>query len=81
MTVRLPQLAHAPFFVSLSNLLVYAVLRAVVSLVLTILLTAGSRKTSEPGTTSVGLFEPDSRGCLFSTFGQVHWVHNLRAAG
>jgi deazaflavin-dependent oxidoreductase (nitroreductase family) len=46
-----------------------------------ILLTVTGRKTGEPRTTPVGLFELDGRRYLFSTFGEVNWVHNLRAAG
>ena len=46
-----------------------------------ILLTVTGRKSGQPRTTPVGLFELDGRRFLFSTFGEVNWVRNLRAAG
>ena len=46
-----------------------------------ILLTVYGRKTGLPHTTPVGLFEVGGRRYLFSTFGEVNWVRNLRARG
>jgi deazaflavin-dependent oxidoreductase (nitroreductase family) len=46
-----------------------------------ILLTVHGRKTGLPRTTPVGLFEVAGRRYLFSTFGEVNWVQNLRAKG
>jgi len=37
--------------------------------------------TGEPRTTPVGLFEHNGHRYLFSTFGEVNWVRNLRGAG
>lgn len=46
-----------------------------------VLLTVRGRRTGQPHTTPVGLFEHDGHRYLFSTFGEVNWVRNLRAAG
>jgi deazaflavin-dependent oxidoreductase (nitroreductase family) len=45
------------------------------------LLTIRGRKTGRLRTTPVGLFEVEGRRYVFSTFGEVNWVHNLRSAG
>jgi deazaflavin-dependent oxidoreductase (nitroreductase family) len=81
MTTRLRPLSRAPYFIRLANHLIQAVLRMGVPLGPMILLTVIGRKSGEPRTTPVGLFELDGRRYLFSTFGEVNWVHNLRAAG
>ncbi len=47
----------------------------------TILLTVRGRRTGQPRTTPVGLFERDGHRWLFAQFGDVNWVRNLRAAG
>ncbi len=81
MTTRLRQLSRAPVFVRLANHLIQALLHMGVPLGPMILLTVTGRKTGELRTTPVGLFELDGRRYLLSTFGEVNWVHNLRAAG
>ena len=45
------------------------------------LLTVKGRITGKPRRNPVGLFKHDGRSFLFSTFGDVNWVRNLRAAG
>ena len=81
MTTRLRSLSRVPVFVRLANTLVPALLRASVPLDNMILLTVAGRKTGRPRTTPVGLFQLDGRSYLFSTFGEVNWVRNLRVAG
>jgi deazaflavin-dependent oxidoreductase (nitroreductase family) len=45
-----------------------------------VLLTVRGRKTGEPRTFPVAILKTDGREYLFSAFGDVSWVHNLRAA-
>jgi len=44
------------------------------------LLTTTGHKTGEPRTTPVILVEADGQRWLVSPYGQVNWVHNVRAA-
>ena len=46
-----------------------------------VLLTVRGRRTGRPRTTPVGLLVHDGHRYLFSAFGEVNWVRNLRAAG
>ena len=46
-----------------------------------VLLTVRGRKTGQPRTFPVAILKTDSHEYLFSAFGEVSWVHNLRAAG
>ncbi len=45
------------------------------------LLTVRGRRSGRPRSTPVGLLVVDGRRYLFSAFGEVNWVRNLRAAG
>lgn len=46
-----------------------------------VLLTVRGRKTGQPRTFPVAILRTGGREYLFSAFGEVSWVHNLRAAG
>jgi deazaflavin-dependent oxidoreductase (nitroreductase family) len=46
-----------------------------------VLLTVRGRKTGQPRTFPVAVLKANGREYLFSAFGEVSWVHNLRAAG
>ena len=46
-----------------------------------VLISIRGRKTGELRTFPVAILEADERQILFSPFGEVNWVHNLRAAG
>ena len=50
---------------------------------LVVLLTVSGRKTGQPRTTLVDLYEREGRRFLVSTHGddKAQWVHNLRATG
>jgi deazaflavin-dependent oxidoreductase (nitroreductase family) len=61
------------------NTLVTAMLRVVIGAKSSYLLTTTGRKTDEPRTTPVILVETDGDRWLVSPYGQVSWVHNLRA--
>ena len=45
------------------------------------LLTVRGRKSGEPRTAPVAVVEVDGRRWVVGTFGETHWVRNLRAAG
>src|SRR5579864_4119166 len=72
---------HAPSFVHLLNPLITRLVRLGFNIgpVSMILLTVYGRKTGQPHTTPVGLFTVAGRRYLFSTFGEVNWVRNLRS--
>jgi deazaflavin-dependent oxidoreductase (nitroreductase family) len=74
---KLPQL---PFYVPLFNHLVRTFLRLGVPLGYVGLLTVKGRKTGKSRRNPVGLFEHNGHRYLFSTFGDVNWVRNIRAA-
>jgi deazaflavin-dependent oxidoreductase (nitroreductase family) len=45
-----------------------------------VLLTIRGRKTGQPRTTAVNMFERDDARYVVGTFGETDWVRNLRAA-
>jgi deazaflavin-dependent oxidoreductase (nitroreductase family) len=72
---------RVPFWISAMNPLIRGMLRLGAPMGPTILLTVRGRKTGEPHTTPVGMFQKDGRRWLFAQFGAVGWVRNLRASG
>jgi deazaflavin-dependent oxidoreductase (nitroreductase family) len=46
-----------------------------------VVLTVRGRKTGQPRTFPVAILKTEGHEYLFSAFGEVSWVHNLRAAG
>jgi deazaflavin-dependent oxidoreductase (nitroreductase family) len=46
-----------------------------------VLMTVRGRKSGLPYSFPVAILETDGRQFLFSPFGEVNWVHNLRASG
>lgn len=71
----------APSIVHLLNPLVGRLLRLGIPMGPNVLLTVRGRKSGELRTFPVAIVESDGRQFLFSPFGEVNWVHNLRAAG
>src|SRR5258707_10003115 len=45
------------------------------------LITIPGRKTGKPRTTALAIVDVDGRRWVWSPWGEVHWVRNLRAAG
>jgi len=72
---------HAPRFVRMLNPIISLMVRLGLHMgpASMVLLTVRGRKTGLPRTTPVGLFEVRGRRYLFSTFGEVNWVRNLRS--
>jgi deazaflavin-dependent oxidoreductase (nitroreductase family) len=69
------------FVYNILNNMNIALLRAGVKMGKMTLLTVHGRKSGQPQTTPVMLFSQDGQRWLVSSYGQVNWVRNLRAAG
>ena len=76
-----PRTDRAPRVTALANLIAKPLLRAGVPLGYNGLLTVPGRTTGEPRTTPLAIIEVDGRRWVWSPWGEVHWVRNLRAAG
>ena len=74
---KLPKL---PFYVPLFNHAVRSFLRVGIPMGYVGLLTVKGRNTGKTRRNPVGLFEHDGHRYLFSTFGDVNWVRNIRAS-
>src|SRR5215470_5211295 len=74
------KLPHLPFYVPLLNHLVRSFLRIGVPMGPVTLLTVKGRNSGKARRNPVGFFKLNGRQYLFSTFGSVNWVRNLRAA-
>jgi deazaflavin-dependent oxidoreductase (nitroreductase family) len=72
---------RVPVRIRLGNAIMQRLLRLGVGLTPMVLLTVRGRRTGRPRTTPVGLLLHDGHRYLFSAFGEVNWVRNLRAAG
>jgi deazaflavin-dependent oxidoreductase (nitroreductase family) len=72
---------HAPSIVNRLNPLVVAALRLGVPMGPNVLMTVRGRHSGQPRTFPVAVLEDGGRRYLFSPFGEVNWVHNLRASG
>src|SRR6266516_4514726 len=69
-----------PFYIPLFNHAIRTFLRIRVPMGYVGLLTVKGRKTGKTRRNPVGLFQYNGKRYLFSTFGDVNWVRNLRAA-
>jgi deazaflavin-dependent oxidoreductase (nitroreductase family) len=72
---------RVPFFVPLFNPIARRLLGVGVPMGPNALLTVRGRTSGLPRTTPVALLVIDGRRWVVGTFGDVHWVRNLRAAG
>ena len=73
--------AHVPVIVNRLNPLVRRLLRIGLPMGPNVLISVRGRRTGELRTFPVAILEADGRTLLFSSFGEVNWVRNLRAAG
>src|SRR2546427_919186 len=69
-----------PFYIPLFNYMIRSFLRLGVPLGYVGLLTVKGRKPGKTRRNPVGLFDYNGKRYLFSTFGDVNWVRNVRAA-
>jgi deazaflavin-dependent oxidoreductase (nitroreductase family) len=72
---------RVPFFVPLFNPIARRLIGVGVPMGPNALLTVRGRTSGLPRTTPVALLVIDERRWVVGTFGDVHWVRNLRAAG
>jgi deazaflavin-dependent oxidoreductase (nitroreductase family) len=72
---------RVPLYVRLVNPILKPLLRLGLRRPPMALLTVHGRRSGRPHTTPVGLLVLDGRRYLFSAFGEVNWVRNMRAAG
>jgi len=73
--------ARAPAYVSFFNPLTRRLLAAGVPLGFNGLLTVTGRRSGLPRTTPVAIIEAGGGRWIWSPWGDVHWVRNLRSAG
>jgi deazaflavin-dependent oxidoreductase (nitroreductase family) len=73
--------ARAPVYVSFFNPLTRRLLTAGVPLGPNGLVTIAGRRSGLPRTTPVAIIESEGGRWIWSPWGDVHWVRNLRAAG
>jgi len=81
MTERTASVARVPRSVSLFSPILKSLLIAGVPLGPNGLVTIRGRTTGLPRTTPLAIIAVAGRRWVWSPWGEVHWVHNLRAAG
>jgi deazaflavin-dependent oxidoreductase (nitroreductase family) len=73
--------ASAPSLIPILNPIIRRLLRVGLPFGPNVLLTVRGRTSGVPRTFPVAIIELDERRFVQSPFGEVNWVHNLRAAG
>jgi deazaflavin-dependent oxidoreductase (nitroreductase family) len=81
MTQEIGNAAAAPWWVTVFNPVARRVLATGVPLGFNGLITIPGRKSGLPRTTPLAIIEVSGRRWVWSPWGEVHWVRNLRAAG
>jgi deazaflavin-dependent oxidoreductase (nitroreductase family) len=81
MHVTTPVVSTIPSIVHRLQPLVNAALRLGIPMGPNVLMTIRGRKSGLPRTVAVAVLRADGGDVVFSPFGEVAWVHNLRAAG
>ncbi|MFL5679263.1 MAG: nitroreductase family deazaflavin-dependent oxidoreductase [Chloroflexota bacterium] len=81
MTQEAATVSRVPGWVSIFNRPARFLLRAGVPMGPNALLTIRGRTSGLPRTTPVAIIEHSGRRWVWSPWGEVHWVRNLRAAG
>jgi deazaflavin-dependent oxidoreductase (nitroreductase family) len=75
------QQLRPPRGISVFNAIAKPLLAAGMPMAFNGLLTVPGRKSGVPRTTPLAIIEVDGRRWVWSPWGEVHWVRNLRAAG
>ena len=75
------QTLHPPRGINLFNAIAKPLLAAGMPMGFNGLLTVRGRTSGVPRTTPLAVIEVDGRRWVWSPWGEVHWVRNLRAAG
>jgi deazaflavin-dependent oxidoreductase (nitroreductase family) len=73
--------ANVPWWVSTFSPVLKPLLKAGVPMGFNALVTIRGRTSGEPRTTPLAVVEQGGRRWVWSPWGEVHWVRNLRAAG
>ena len=73
--------AGAPWWVTVFNPIARRVLATGIPLSFNGLMTIRGRQSGLPRTTPLAIIEVSGRRWVWSPWGEVHWVRNLRAAG
>jgi deazaflavin-dependent oxidoreductase (nitroreductase family) len=81
MAARTEPAAHVPSFVEVFNPIALRMLGVGIPLGPNALITVRGRKSGLDRTTPVALVEIEGKRWVIGTFGETHWVRNLRAAG
>jgi deazaflavin-dependent oxidoreductase (nitroreductase family) len=74
------QTLHPPRGINVFNAIAKPLLAAGVPMAFNGLLTVPGRNTGKPRTTALAIVDVDGRRWVWSPWGEVHWVRNLRAA-
>ena len=75
------QTLHPPRGINVFNAIAKPLLAAGVPMAFNGLITVPGRKTGKPRTTELAIVNVDGRRWVWSPWGEVQWVRNLRAAG
>ena len=75
------QALHPPRGINLFNAVAKPLLAAGVPMAFNGLITVPGRKTGIPRTTALAIVNVDGRRWVWSPWGEVNWVQNVRAAG
>jgi deazaflavin-dependent oxidoreductase (nitroreductase family) len=81
MSLQIGNAAGAPWWVTVFNPVARRVLATGVPLGFNGLITIRGRTSGLPRTTPIAIIEVSGRRWVWSPWGDVHWVRNLRAAG
>ena len=81
MTARTDRVPAAPSWVTVFNPIARRLLRAGVPMGPNALITVRGRTSGEPRSTPLAIIDFEGRRWIWSPWGDVHWVRNLRAAG
>ena len=81
MSAAIDTVQRVPLRIRLTNAIVRRLLALGLRIPPMVLLTVRGRRTGRQRTTPIGLLEQDGHRYLFSAFGEVNWVRNLRAEG
>jgi len=75
------QTLHPPRGINVFNAIAKPLLAAGMPMAFNGLITIRGRKTGKPRTTALAIVNVDGRRWVWSPWGEVQWVRNLRAAG
>jgi deazaflavin-dependent oxidoreductase (nitroreductase family) len=81
MTTHIARTASVPWWVSIVGPIAKPLLAAGVPMGFNGLITIRGRVSGQPRTTPVAIIDVSGRRWVWSPWGEVHWVRNLRAAG